>query len=364
MCETETPAPPRGRRRPAARLGTGRRRWPWMAALLASAALAGVPARADEVWLRNGDRLTGKIEGMSDGKLVLAAPWGEKVTIRWEEVATLSTEAALPVVLADGTVLNGRVAKEGVGLVRIAPADVLDAPRIRLGRVTAINPPPAKPVRYSGSVRLGATITSGNTRQTNASGSAEFTARAKRLRLNLAGASNYAKDRAEDELIARNTSASTKLDFFLNDAFLFTQASFLNDRFRDLDLRATFGGGVGYQWVESADLELFTEAGISYVSDDRRDGEDTRSVSGRLAWEVKWKIVPEQVAFFHRAELFVGLEELDDWFVNTNTGLRFTVWQGFFASTEVEFRYDNEPSAGFEREDVSYILGLGYSFTM
>jgi Protein of unknown function, DUF481 len=45
-----------------------------------------------------------------------------------------------------------------------------------------------------------------------------------------------------------------------------------------------------------------------------------------------------------------------------DAGLRATVYQGFFAEAKIELRYDSTPAPGAKKEDVRYLLGVGWSF--
>ena len=56
-------------------------------------------AMADEVRLKNGGVLPGKIVGMEDGKLVLKTSYAGEISIKWNEVATLRTDTPVHVVI-------------------------------------------------------------------------------------------------------------------------------------------------------------------------------------------------------------------------------------------------------------------------
>ncbi|MCX2193555.1 hypothetical protein LD112_14500 [Pantoea agglomerans] len=49
-------------------------------------------ATADTVWLNNGDRLTGTIRYLSDGKLAIETHYAGTVTLDWSAVSTLASE--------------------------------------------------------------------------------------------------------------------------------------------------------------------------------------------------------------------------------------------------------------------------------
>jgi putative salt-induced outer membrane protein YdiY len=322
-----------------------------------------VSTRADEIWLKNGDHLTGTVQSMTGGNLVLATDWGGTVTVKWSEVVKLKTAAILPLVLTDDTRLIGSLDEPGAGEEGMAgvKGEKLKG-KIRLGDVTAINPPAVPPVTFTGFIRIGAVITDGNTRTREANAAGEVTARSERLRLLLRGQWNYGENKKDGELFKRNTLGEIKMDFFvLKKLFLYANCLFQSDKFQDLDLRTALGAGAGYQWIEEAWLSIFTEAGLSYVVDDHDEGEDTNTLAVRVAWKINWQVIPN-VDFFHSGEAFPSVEDEEDVFVNTTTGFKFTLLDGLFASIQVDFRWDNQPSGGFGRRDVSYIFSIGYKF--
>ncbi len=85
----------------------------WGAAGLVLLFLAAVAA-ADEVHLKNGDRLSGTIVTLSAGKLELETDFAGRLSINWGQVDRIETESPIEVVLADGTSLKGTAAPEAV----------------------------------------------------------------------------------------------------------------------------------------------------------------------------------------------------------------------------------------------------------
>ncbi len=48
--------------------------------------------------------------------------------------------------------------------------------------------------------------------------------------------------------------------------------------------------------------------------------------------------------------------------IDTVAGLRSDLSDSFFLEAKVIWEWDSEPSTGKHRQDVDYILGLGYRF--
>jgi hypothetical protein len=68
--------------------------------------LSGITA-ADEVHLKNGDRLTGEVKSLEENKLVLTTSYAGEIAITWSEVAALRKDKPIKVILTDESVLEG-----------------------------------------------------------------------------------------------------------------------------------------------------------------------------------------------------------------------------------------------------------------
>ena len=55
-------------------------------------AAASTPSLADTVWMKNGDRLSGKIKVFDGGKLMLETEYGGSIPLDWAKVATLESD--------------------------------------------------------------------------------------------------------------------------------------------------------------------------------------------------------------------------------------------------------------------------------
>jgi len=54
-----------------------------------------MPVLADTVWLKNGDRLSGKIKVFDGGKLLIQTDYGGAINIDWKQVKTLESDQEL-----------------------------------------------------------------------------------------------------------------------------------------------------------------------------------------------------------------------------------------------------------------------------
>ena len=56
---------------------------------------ASTPLLADTVWLKNGDRLTGKIKVFDGGKLLIQTTYAGSIPVDWKQVKTLESDQEL-----------------------------------------------------------------------------------------------------------------------------------------------------------------------------------------------------------------------------------------------------------------------------
>lgn len=318
------------------------------------------PVGADEVVLIDGTRIVGRVKTLDAGRLTIVGETIGELHLPFSRVLSITTDEDREVVLADGSARRVRFELRGES-VEIVGATGREP--VSLAQVQAIDPPPPEPpVTHEGNITLSGKVTDGNTRQKKVTANAEYVRRTKENRLTVLADWNYAQDFGE--LTERNASLRGKVDHFFDERlFTYANASGRRDDFADLDLRSTLGAGAGYQLLDSDTCKYYEELGISYV-DDRFDvAEDDDYATARFSGKLDWAFDPDRVTIFHFHEVFLGLEDTDDLLVDTQSGVRLTLLKDFYASIQLNYKWDNTPAEGKRREDVELLLGLGYSYT-
>jgi len=334
-------------------------------ATLAAALVAGlfsVSVQADEIQFKNGDKLTGKIVDAADGKLTIKSAVAGKVQVDLADVKTFSTDGPIVLRLKDGTVINQPVgASEQAGEVAVQPGAVAGQP-LPLASIRSINQKEA----WTGSVVAGALITRGNSDTDAFNLSADATRRTDIDRLNFNGQYLFARQRDQDSgektTSADNWRLGAKYDRFLSERlYAFGSVGIEKDRIANLNLRLTPAVGVGYQWIERPDFNFSTEAGLAWVFEDYDDEGSSENVSLKLAYHVD-KEVRENIKVFHNLAFFPSIENISDYYLLTDAGIRADLTETFFTEFKVELRYDGTPAEGSSRNDLRYILGVGWNF--
>lgn len=319
-------------------------------------------ALADSVTLDNGDRLSGSVVRMADGVLYFNATYGGEIEIPWSAVTSLTTDVPITAQLVNDSVVSGQAVASEQGEIQISGDEVLKSVAFEVENVTAINPPSAEELapktEYSSQFNIGITAATGNadTQQYHFDG--EFNARGEKDRYTIGADFNRGED--DGETIVDNWTVYTNYDYFLSEKLFWNNAITLQQNdLQQLDLRTSISTGIGYQFHDTDDLRLSATVGVGYLSENFEVAPSEQTIAGR--WSVKYEHQWfEWLRFFHDHEGLISVEDTSDFVIRSRTGLRYPISKRFTGTAQINFNYDNSPSPGTEKEDLIYILSLGY----
>jgi putative salt-induced outer membrane protein YdiY len=334
----------------------------------AAAALA-APAPVDMVTLKDGSVLYGEVLEMASGLLHIKSPAaGDIIKVKWSEISTLRISRPIPFHLKEGTVLMATVEEGEPGMLRLKAEPMQGTLAVPIDAVKSVNPLVQAPVVYVGTITGGYSQSTGNSRLRSASVVGDFVARSEQLRLTING--RYVYGETENVITARNARGTIKLDFFLTKRlFWFASAYFEQDTFQDLKMRTALASGPGYQFIDRGDFDgifkditLYAEAGISYFNEDFRVAQDASSIRARWSMKFNWPMLEDRITIFHFDELYPSLENINNYYLTMDNGVRFNLYKGFVFAAQVTTRYNSRPAPGTGDTDHLYLLNLGYSF--
>lgn len=335
--------------------------------LTALACAACLPARADEVLFKNGDRLTGTIVSVADETLTVDSWSAGTVTVELARVSTFETDEAVDVQLRDGTVVRQRVLASEEGHVRIESDGVLEAQAFALSDILAINPPPQPAPRWHGQVTAGVTITRSDTDSESANLSVGLTRETPTDRVTVDAQALYGRSEdpntGERSTTEDSWSLDGKYDYYVSErVFVYANGGIERDDVLSLDLRLIAGAGVGRDWLGREDVTFRTEAGLSWLYEDFADeGDSTDTVTARLAYALT-KRFNDRVAVRHSLAWYPALDDVGDYFLTAELGVRVTLSELMFGDVKVLYDRDSTPAAGVDEASLKSILGLGMSF--
>lgn len=317
---------------------------------------------ADEIRMRNGDRISGEVITLKDDAVTFKTSYAGTLTIKWDEIEKLNTDAPVKVGLKDETLVNAKIGDGEDGKLKLDMAEPGQALEVNISDVAVINPgPPPPAVAISGHVDVGFSKADGNTQTQNLSSDGEFSARSDTNRFTLMWIhlqSTLAGSRTAD-----NTTGSMKYDhFFYEKWYALANLTMAQDAFKDLNLRADMGFGIGHQVWESTLRNLSFELGLSYANEDNDVAPDDDYMAGRWGVNFTHLTGKADIEFFHNHHGFIGLEDNDNMIVRTLTGFRMPLYKRFISSLKVKWDWEKDPAPGKENSDINYLFTLGFQY--
>jgi len=248
--------------------------------------LLAISAFADQIVLKNGDKLTGTI-AKSDGKtLVLKTDYAGDLTIKYDAIQSLTTTGDLKVT-AGGKTSVGPVTTSGDQIVvATRTAGSVQAP---MASVTILRSPaeeaayqkslhPGWGQGWAGGANLGFALTAGNSETKNLNIGFNATRTGFHDKLTLYETSIYATTSKlalhpiPTQTTANSNGGGIRYDRdFAPRVFGFGSADFFNNSLQDLDLRYILGGGIGFHAIKTPNTTLDLLAGINYTHESFSD---------------------------------------------------------------------------------------------
>jgi putative salt-induced outer membrane protein YdiY len=326
-------------------------------------ALAAATAAADQIVLKNGDRITGTIDSEDLGKLVIVSPIAGKITVNLKDVRTFSTDAPITIKLDDGSILNQRISEGPDGQINAAPAGVLTAQPIPLTRIEKINPPP---VVWTGAVVVSGMLAQANTTSEQFGASFDASRRSDFDRTSAGAAYLYGSQKVNGVDTTNEDNWYIKADynyFFVPKFYAYANVRVEKDRINLLDLRLTPGIGAGYQIIERPDFNANLEAGISWVYEEYSNVPTaSENVSARVAYHIDKTLFDSRLKLFSDCAYLPSVQDVNNYLVLFDAGLHLAITKSMFSELKTEVDYDSHPAPTARRTSTKYILGAGWTF--
>jgi len=331
--------------------------------------MCGSIAYADELMMKNGDRLQGTVVSMSLGKLVFKTSYAGDITIRWEDVERLTTDQPLEAYLQDEETLIGKIKAGEDNVLILESADGSPPVPVQLAQVKSLERPKPPPGwEFTGNVSAGASKESGNTNteKYNLIGNLQVSKLPHVIKLY----GEFHKEWSSDKLSKDNALGSATYERFLDKKwFVFGNAMAQTDKFKDLDLLGNFAAGPGYQFWRSKEKNLSVKLGPAYAYEKYSkpmgflNNKDQRDYfAGYWALDFDMWFFDKFFQVYHHDDIVYSFQDSDNWLARTRTGIRIPMVLKLFASFQFNYEYDNQPADGKKNYDQSWNFGLGWAF--
>jgi putative salt-induced outer membrane protein YdiY len=231
-----------------------------------------VGAHADQVTLKNGDRLTGSIVKSDDKTLSIKTELSGDVNVQWDAVTSIVSSQNLHLGLKDGQVVVGKVTTtDGTFNVTTATTGTVEAPKPAVVAVRNDDEQKAYDTEidrlrnprltdfWSGLLDTGLSTTSGNSSTLNFTLAGKAARVTDRDKITVYATAVYSKENntSPSQTTAHAIDGGIRGDINLNPkVFAFGFTDFQFDAFQHLDLRNVLGGGLGYHVINTKQTQL------------------------------------------------------------------------------------------------------------
>ena len=253
--------------------------------LFSALILSGVStAFADQITLKNGDRVSGDIVKSDGKKITVKTEFMGTVEIAWDQVDKLTSDKPVYLTLSDNQTVVGlvsteeggfEVATKETGKVKVAKASIatvrneaeFNSWKAEIERLKN----PGLTDLWAGALDLGYAMARGNAETNTFTLSANAVRATSRDKISAYGAmirssGRTARNAKDFTQIANAVRGGLRYDLNLTSrTFAFGYGDLEFDQFQNLDLRASLGGGLGYKAIksENTQLDLFAGGGIT-----------------------------------------------------------------------------------------------------
>jgi hypothetical protein len=237
-------------------------------------------AHADQITLKNGDRLTGAIIKSDAKTLVIKTEFAGDVTVQWPAVETITSTEPLHVGLAGGQMVVGpvttsdgqvHVATKTAGVVSASKDSVQvirsDAEEATYEAAMDRMQHPHLLDSWSGMLDTGLSLTQGNSSTLTYTLSAKAIRQTDRDKITLYTTAVYGKDEntTPSQTTADQIQGGVRVDVnFTPRWFAFGMTDFTFNQLQHLDLQNVIAGGAGYHVLKTKKTTFDVSGGAGY----------------------------------------------------------------------------------------------------
>jgi putative salt-induced outer membrane protein len=339
-------------------------------------ALMAPAAFADQVILKNGDRLTGAIKKVDQGVLVMDY-YKREVEIPWAEVASLESATKFHLVLKDGQVVVGTVKGSPTGLA--VTTEETGTVSVALDSIQTLRSPEGQAAYeaelerlrnprlrdlWSGFLDTGLAMSRGNSDVTTLNVSLSAARTSPRDKISAYITSLYSRSNASGVAMTTANAIRGGVRYDVNirpRLFGFGSTDLEYDEFQGLDLRFVPAGGLGFHWVKS-DRTRFDVFGGGALNREFYVNDINRTSGEIVVGEELFYQVAKAAHLEHQLTFYPNLSETGEYRLNLDNAFvtALSTWLSWQLS--LSDRLNSDPIPGKKKNDVLFTTGLRFTF--
>ena len=318
--------------------------------------------KTDIVFMKNGDRITGEIKALEQGRLELKTDSMGTIHIQWSDVERLSSEQHMEVELETGEKFFGTLDSESI-VGRLMVRSEEDRAELELPTVVRLVPiEESLWKRLEGSLDLGFGFTSANKSSQFTLGS-EVRYRTRKY-LRSIGLSSTHIDQQDGDRTRRQSLDGGFQRFLQNRRFVGGTLQFQENEELGLELRSLIWIGYGRHAIQSNKMELNLLAGLGRNWEDfvGSDLVESFELVGGLEYAM-YKFDEPETDIRVNLIVYPSLSESGRVRAEFDARLRREIVKDFFFTISVYDSFDSEPPVeGSETNDYGLNSSVGWSF--
>jgi putative salt-induced outer membrane protein len=331
---------------------------------------------ADQVTLKNGDRLTGQIKKVD--KAVLQIDYFKHtVEVPWEEVARFDSTGKLHLLLKDGQTVVGTVKPSATGLevttedtgtvaVALANIQVVRSPAEQAAYAAELERlrNPGLLDLWSGFLDTGLATSQGNAETTTFNVSFNAARTSPRDKISVAITSLYAHSTTAGVSLTTANAIRGGIRYDVNirpRLFGFASTNLEYDQFQGLDLRFVPAAGMGFHWVKTDRIRFDVFGGGALNREFYTGGIKRTSGEVVIGEELFYQLV-KAVHLEHKTNLYPNVTDAGEYRVNFDNALvaQLSGWLSW--QLALSDQLNSNPIPGKKKNDLLFTTGFRFSF--
>jgi len=319
--------------------------------------------------MNNGDRFTGEIKSLGYGELVFKSDYMEdSVHLDWKKVKTLESKDMFIVTLSNGDRITGVVRQDG-------PQNEEDKTFRIMSPDESVDVSPMEVIligqqensvwnQLTGSISYGFGFASGNS-ATNSSLAADVAFEGSKNSVALAASSQF-----DSQANAKNTNRITfdsQYQRMLTNHWLAGGLfSLLKSNQQDLNLRSTYGAGIGRRLIQTDRTALTVLGGGAYSHENYtvqpENMEQVRSNAEALMGVTFSTFRFSKLSLRSQTLVFPSLSDPGRLRFSSQSNLRIELMRNFNWNFQLYENYDTRPPVNAPKNDLGITTSVGWTF--
>jgi putative salt-induced outer membrane protein YdiY len=330
----------------------------------------GAVVNAEQISLKNGDRLTGTIVSMDGKKLVLKTTYAGDVSINWNSVEQFASDQPLVVTTVDKKTLTGPVRSGGPDYVvattqgnqTIAKSDVAVMRSLADQAAHEKSLHPGMLEGWSGGGNLGLAFARGNSETTNLALGFNAKRKTEKDAWIVNAASIYSTDGDLNRTTANSFQGLIRYDHNLTKR-VFAYGVFAGgyDELQDLNYRLMPGGGLGFHAIATEKTTLDLLGGPGYTRESYSTGLTRNLITLTLGDEFSYKL-SDRTTIVQNLYYLPSLNDTSNYRITGDFGIATKLNGWMTVNLLFNDRYNSQPVLGNKKNDVLFTTGLGITF--